>query len=109
MNYTSRRMEREARSVQVIVSLYCKNHHQAVPPCPECQKLIEYAFKRLQHCPFQEQKPTCGKCRVHCYRPEMQQKIREVMRYVGPRLIWRHPVLALQHLIDGLRKAPLRK
>jgi hypothetical protein len=31
--------------------------------------------------------------------------VREVMRYSGPRMLKRHPVLALAHLVDG-RKTP---
>ena len=29
---------------------------------------------------------------------------REVMRYAGPRMMTRHPYLALMHLVDGRRK-----
>jgi hypothetical protein len=29
------------------------------------------------------------------------------MRYAGPRMIWSHPIMALRHLIDGRRKAPI--
>jgi hypothetical protein len=32
--------------------------------------------------------------------------MREVMRYAGPRMIWRHPILAIWHMIDGKREAP---
>jgi hypothetical protein len=31
--------------------------------------------------------------------------MREVMRYAGPRMLWRHPLLAVAHLIDGRRPA----
>jgi hypothetical protein len=40
----------------------------------------------------------------------MREKIRDVMRYSGPRMIWHHPFLAIGHIFDGLRKKPgLRK
>jgi hypothetical protein len=29
-----------------------------------------------------------------------------VMRYTGPRMMWRHPVLAVRHVLDGRRPAP---
>jgi hypothetical protein len=29
-----------------------------------------------------------------------------MMRFAGPRMLLRHPFLALAHLVDGLRKAP---
>jgi hypothetical protein len=36
----------------------------------------------------------------------MREKVRGVMRYSGPRMTFRHPVLALFHFIDGLRRKP---
>lgn len=74
--------------------------------CDECRELLDYAFLRLSKCPFQENKTTCGKCPVHCYKPGMRRKIQEVMRYVGPRMILTNPVLSIRHALDGLRKEP---
>ena len=34
------------------------------------------------------------------------RRVREMMRYAGPRMLWRHPVLAIRHLLDGRRPAP---
>jgi hypothetical protein len=42
---------------------------------------------------------------VHCYKPAMREQIRVVMRYSGPRMAQRHPLLAAAHLLDR-RKAP---
>jgi hypothetical protein len=42
----------------------------------------------------------------------MRAKVKEVMRYAGSRMIYRHPYLALRHILDGLRrgeKRPKRK
>ena len=58
--------------------------------------------------PFHEGKTTCANCPAHCYKPEMREKIRKVMRYAGPRMIYRHPILALLHIIDGRRKEPIK-
>ena len=74
--------------------------------CAECQELLQYALERLDNCPFQEHKTTCENCPVHCYRPEMRERIRAVMRYAGPRMLFRHPLLALLHLWDRARGAP---
>ena len=60
-------------------------------------------------CPFGEGKTTCARCPVHCYRKDMREKIRQVMRYSGPRMVYRHPVMAARHLMDGRRKEPLEK
>ncbi|MDH5297832.1 MAG: nitrous oxide-stimulated promoter family protein [Desulfobulbaceae bacterium] len=101
------RMARERKTVELMIGLYCRNHHRSRSElCVACQKLVEYARLRLSRCPFQENKTTCGNCRIHCYKPELREKIREVMRYAGPRLIWHHPLLAMGHMLDGLRKNP---
>jgi hypothetical protein len=36
----------------------------------------------------------------------MRERVRVAMRYAGPRMLFRHPIMALLHLIDGLRKEP---
>ena len=65
-----------------------------------------YATRRLDRCVFGDDKPTCANCKVHCYSDAMRERVRVVMRYAGPRILWRHPVLALAHLRDGRRPAP---
>jgi hypothetical protein len=30
------------------------------------------------------------------------------MRYAGPRMLFRHPIMTLRHMIDGRRKVPFR-
>ena len=103
--FSSRRMEREARTVEAMIRRFCRDHHggQTVP-CEQCRELLAYVRNRLHRCPFQEHKTTCAKCPVHCYAPGKRDQIREVMRYAGPRMLLSHPVLALLHLIDGLRR-----
>ncbi len=93
----------------VMIGLYCRHHHGSDSLCPACNELMEYARKRLKACRFQEGKTTCARCPVHCYSPAMRDKIRAVMRYAGPRMIYRHPVLALLHLVDSRRKEPVRR
>lgn len=103
-------MQREADCVALMINRYCKDHHKAQsPPCEQCEELLHYALQRLHHCPFQEQKSTCGKCPVHCYKPDMQNKIRKIMRYAGPRMVFTNPIMSLHHLIDGLKKTPERQ
>lgn len=103
------RMRRERETVEAMIRLYCREQHgNRNGLCRECTELAEYARQRLEKCPFQEGKTTCAKCPIHCYRPEMRARIRAVMRVAGPRMIWHHPVLALRHLLDGLRKEPAR-
>ena len=90
-----------------MIGLYCREEHGTDGGlCGECEALRDYARQRLLKCPFQQGKTTCAKCPVHCYKPDMRERIRAVMRYAGPRMLVRHPILALLHLLDGLRKSP---
>ena len=105
------RIRREKKTVDAMIHLYCHKHHGTnIELCPDCTELYDYAMLRLSKCPFQENKSTCGKCLVHCYNSGMRKKISEVMRYSGPRMLFCHPVLALQHVFDGRKKPkPLKK
>ena len=71
--------------------------------CPQCQALLDYAHQRLEHCRFGEDKPSCTRCPVHCYKPAMREQIRQVMRYSGPRMLLHDPIMAIRHLWDFLR------
>jgi hypothetical protein len=101
----SKRLERERTTVEMMIRLYCKDHHHSGEVlCSECQELLDYAKTRLTHCKFGEGKPTCGKCTVHCYKPVMRKKVIDIMRYSGPKMLFAHPIAAIRHLIDGLKK-----
>lgn len=103
------RIGREKHTVAAMIELYCEEEHGAANGlCAECQALHDYAMQRLERCPFGEQKTTCAHCTVHCYKPVMRERIRVVMRTAGPRMIWRHPILAVRHLLDGRKKAAPR-
>lgn len=100
-----RRLERERKTIKAMIAVYCRgNHNCDAALCGECSQLLDYAFKRIKKCPFKADKPTCAKCTVHCYKPDMREQVRRVMRYSGPRMMLHHPVLALLHLIDGFKK-----
>ncbi|MGO9614450.1 MAG: nitrous oxide-stimulated promoter family protein [Dissulfurispiraceae bacterium] len=99
------RIAREEKTLLAMIRLYCRHTHSTTDKfCPDCVELMTYAAARLAHCPFQENKTTCVKCAVHCYKPVMRDKVRDVMRFSGPRMIYRHPVLAFFHFADGLRQ-----
>ncbi len=102
------RITREKKTISKMVHVYCKAKHGSKSDqlCESCSEFLAYAYKRLDNCPFQEEKPTCGKCLVHCYQPVMKEKAKTIMRYSGPRLIYKSPLLALHHVFDG-RKKPL--
>lgn len=99
------RIEREKKTVEIMIRLYCKKKHNSKNDlCTECRELLNYANTRLDNCKFGENKPTCGKCTVHCYKKEMQYKIKNVMRYAGPRILFIHPIIVIQHYIDMFTK-----
>ena len=109
------RMRREWRTLAAMIAIAChgRRHERQAGGrrtlCPACEELRAYAEQRLLRCPFGDEKPTCNNCQVHCYRPEMRERVREVMIFAGPRMLLRHPVLALLHLVvDERRPAPAR-
>ncbi len=98
------RLRREQRTVEVMIRMYCRDLHGG-GPCPECRELMGYAHARVLRCPYGKGKPACSKCPIHCYRKERREQVRRVMRYSGPRMLLRHPLLGILHLADGLRRA----
>lgn len=108
------RMRREFDTLAAMLHIYCRGHHGAAVLderglCAECSDLLAYARKRLAGCPFGPDKPTCANCQIHCYGARQRETTRVVMRYAGPRMPWRHPLLALAHLlVDARRPAPPR-
>lgn len=100
-----KRREKEKQVVSLMIKLYCnKKHHTKKELCDECRQLTEYAEMRSDKCPFMENKTFCSNCKVHCYKPDMREKIREVMRFSGPRMIFHHPVMAVSHLIESRKE-----
>ena len=100
----SKRIEREKCTVGIMVKMYCAHNHDSKDSiCNECTKLIEYANERINRCVFQYDKPVCSECQIHCYRQDMRDKIKTVMRFSGPRMMFHHPILGIRHLIDKHR------
>ena len=93
--------EKEKEVVELMIRLYCHKKHGTKKDelCDECAELVSYAHLRSDKCPFIKTKTFCANCKVHCYNPRMREKIKEVMRFSGPRMIFYHPVLAIKHVI----------
>lgn len=98
------RRKKERATLATMFLLYRQQHPDAADL--ELDALLLYAENRLARCYFQEQKPACQKCPVHCYQPQKRQQIKQVMRWAGPRMFWRHPLVALAHLLATLRPVP---
>jgi hypothetical protein len=105
---TSSHRMREGKTIAAMLRMYCRAHHnsQGELLCPACMDLKDYARRRLERCPFGEAKPICAKCPVHCYNPAMRDAVRDAMRWAGPRMLFRYPLLTICHLINGRRPSP---
>ena len=103
-----KRLAREWLTMTKMVGIYCADHHDgsAESLCAACEEFLGYAERRLEKCPYGEDKPTCSNCPIHCYKPAMRERVREVMGYAGPRMVLRHPILAILHQLDGRREVP---
>ena len=102
---TETKRQREKALVGEMIALYCKKRHGTKGGlCPECAALAAYARERSEKCPFMETKTFCSNCRVHCYDQAHRQRIKEVMRFSGPRMLMHHPLLALSHLIESKKE-----
>lgn len=95
---------REKMTIRYMVEIYCRGHHRTGDGlCEECRGLLDYAMERIGRCPYRSRKPACSGCPVHCYRADWREQVRRVMRYAGPRIALRHPILALFHLAGVIR------
>ena len=73
---------RDAKTVAAMIRIDCRDRHGTIGRglCASCQALATYADQRLAHCRFGAE------------RAAMQA----MMRHAGPKMIWRHPLLALR-------------
>lgn len=107
MHAEKKRLARERLTMSKMVGMYCTAQHvgSADILCESCQEFLDYAEIRLEKCPYGEDKPTCANCPIHCYKPARKAQASQIMRYAGPRMLLRHPLLAIAHQLDSFRKA----
>ena len=97
--------QKESEVVTLMISLYCKKKHDCSGElCADCAELLEYVKLRRNRCPWGDKKPFCSNCKIHCYKPDMRAKIKDVMKFSGPRIVFRHPIIAVKHLIETKRQ-----
>ena len=80
--------------IELMIKIYCKKNDDINE-----EELINYCTNKIQKCPMMETKTFCSQCPVHCYQKDMREKIKKVMRYSGPRLIFHHPILCIKHYL----------
>ena len=95
-----KRISKEKEVVELMINLYCdKKHKGSSGRCEECNELLEYAHKRLTYCKFGDEKSSCSKCPIHCYKKDMKARIKEVMKFSGPRLMIYKPFEFVRHMV----------
>lgn len=92
----------EQKVIGQMVKIYCKKKHKMKKGilCADCKEALEYAIVRIERCPHMVTKTFCSICKTPCYKPEMRLKIKDIMRFSGPRMIIYHPIIAIKHLIQ---------
>lgn len=99
------RKEKEYKIVETMIDMYCEDHNISERNLVNDPiSLSMYVEHRIKHCIWGNEKTTCGQCTTHCYTPKMREAIKKVMKYSGPRMIYRHPLMALYHLYYSLRR-----
>lgn len=95
-------IEREKKTIALMIDIYCQKKHgnKKGELCDECKELLEYAHKRLSFCKFGENKSTCSRCPIHCYKKDMKEKVKGVMKFSGPRLIVHNPIELVRHALN---------
>lgn len=98
------RIEEEKKVIRQMITIYCNHLHKTSRNslCDKCSDILSYAETRLEKCPKGNAKTSCRKCPIHCYSPTKRELMRRIMRYVGPKMIYYHPVAAVKHLIREL-------
>lgn len=101
------RLKREKDTIEIMIKLYCKLNHRNKGLCRNCSNLLNFAFERIDKCPYGiEDKPTCDHCPTHCYPKKEREKIKEIMRFSGPRMMFKHPYLTIMHFVDRRKEIP---
>lgn len=97
--------ENHKATVAKMITIYCRKKHTSdTRLCTECANLLNYAHLRLEKCVYGADKPECKHCTIHCYKPEMRERIKMVMRYAGPLLMIYHPLLFTKYIAQKIGK-----
>ena len=90
----------EKDTVEKMIRIYCRRKHNTRKGelCDECEATNQYAQQRLDKCPYGDEKGACANCKIHCYKSEMREKVRVIMRYSGPRMIFYYPIDFVIHI-----------
>ncbi len=96
------RIEKEKQIVEKMVRHYCRLKHKQSDLCDDCRELLAYSHRKLDLCRYGEEKSFCSKCTTHCYQKVQREMMREVMRTVGPHMLYLMPLEFIKHIF-GMR------
>ena len=99
-----KKITREKEIVALMIDLYYKGSQNSLSK-EEYLDLKDYCLKKLDSCVFGEDKSFCSSCNIHCYDKDYREKIRSVMRYSAPRMLFYHPIIMLRHMKTSLNKS----
>lgn len=93
---------RDRRTLEAIGRIYCHGNHahmakDAAGLCLQCRCAVESTLARTIACPNGHE-GNCQDCRIHCQRGEAQERIRKIMHYAAPRMVFRHPIMTAHYL-----------
>jgi len=98
------KIEREQETILKMVRIYCDRFHGPDGDmCSGCRDLAGYAVNSVSRCPYGANKPVCGRCPANCFSKDRYLSLSAIMRYAGPRMLYKHPLLAVRHLLDAVR------
>jgi len=111
METITSQQKKDIRLLGTFIEVYCAAKHRSavrsavdLPSgsgtrllCPECTTFFEYTISKRLRCPLEAEKPSCKHCRIHCYDKLRREKVREIMSYVGRRLMMRGRLDYLWH------------
>jgi len=101
-------IQKDSDKLVRFLSIYCDAHHRIRPRrpfvfdhprvsakvldgpdlCEACVSLLRHAIVMRVLCPL-DPKPRCRHCPEHCYRPVYKDQMETVMKFAGPRSLFR--------------------
>lgn len=108
-NRLTGKLATEYKTIVQMTKIYCHHFHQHnINECQTCQEFIKYAQLKLDRCVYGQDKPACKACPIHCYKPQQKKLAQQIMRYAGPKMLFKHPLLAIKHLLKSRKKFPTK-
>ena len=109
-NRLSAQQTKDIKVIAKFTEVWCLGqHHSGQQPvivypgmkpftlCPDCAAFLQYAVKKRLCCPLETEKPTCRRCRIHCYAPQQRALVKQVMAWSGRKMILRGRLDYLWH------------